>query len=198
MDIALHAPTAYEKSDLLADRNQHLTDAIRRERVRLGHFIRKQVPNPAEAEDILQDVLTQLTEAWRLPEPIEQVGAWLFRVARSRIIDRFRKHRELPLPEIATDENDDEAHWLTQALPTHDGGPEAAHMRRIWLEAIEAALEALPPGPRETFIAHEIEGQSFKDMARQSGVPLNTLLSWKRQAVLHLRERLQPLYHDPI
>ncbi|WP_246265864.1 RNA polymerase sigma factor [Aromatoleum diolicum] len=184
---------------LMAEQNRSLTETIARERGRLGSFIRQRVPDQGEAEDILQDVFFELVEAWRLPEPIEQVGAWLFRVARNRIVDRFRKRREEPLPPAGPEEGeaDDRAtHWLEDAMPASDGGPEAAHLRRLWLDAIAAALDELPPGPRDTFIAHEIDGRSFKEMAAESGVPLNTLLGWKRQAVLHLRDRLQPLYDE--
>lgn len=181
----------------MAEQDRRLTETIARESGRLGSFIRQRVPDSGEAEDILQDVFFELVQAWRLPQPIEQVGAWLFRVARNRIVDRFRKRREEPLPLAApADGDDDDSHWLDHALPASDGGPEAAHLRRLWLEAIAAALDELPPGPRDTFIGHEIDGRSFKDMAADSGVPLNTLLGWKRQAVLHLRERLQPLYDE--
>lgn len=183
----------------MAEQNRRLTETIARESGRLGSFIRQRVPDSGEAEDILQDVFFELVEAWRLPEPIEQVGAWLFRVARNRIVDRFRKRREEPLL-LGGAEEDKEGgeatHWLEDALPANDGGPEAAHMRRLWLDAISAALDELPTGPRDTFVAHEIDGRSFKEMAADSGIPLNTLLGWKRQAVLHLRGRLQPLYDE--
>ena len=180
----------------MAERNQRLSDAIARERGRLGNFIRQRVPDPGDAEDILQDVFIELVEAWRLPEPIEQVGAWLFRVARNRIIDRFRKRREEPLPAAGNDGDDDAAPWLENAIPAADGGPEAAHLRRRWLDTIALALDELPPGPRDVFIAHELDGRSFKEMAAESGTPLNTLLGWKRQAILHLRDRLRPLYDE--
>lgn len=180
----------------MAEQDRRLTETIARESGRLGSFIRQRVPDSGEAEDILQDVFFELVQAWRLPQPIEQVGAWLFRVARNRIVDRFRKRREEPLPLAAPEDGDDDSHWLDNALPASDGGPEAAHLRRLWLEAIATALDELPPGPRDAFIGHEIDGRSFKDMAADSGVPLNTLLGWKRQAVLHLRERLQSLYDE--
>ena len=127
---------------------------------------------------------------------IEQVGAWLFRVARNRIVDRFRKRREEPLRSAGPEESDEATHWLENAMPASDGGPEAAHLRRLWLNAIATALDELPPGPRGTFISHELDGRSFKEMATESGVPLNTLLGWKRQAVLYLRDRLRPLYDE--
>lgn len=195
MDTTFSLPTPAETPLPMADRNRHLTETIARESGRLGRFIRQRVADPGEAEDILQDVFFDLVEAWRLPEPIEQVGAWLFRVARNRIVDRFRKQREVPLATVANLHDDDaEARWLDDALPAADGGPEAAHLRRLWLDAMAAGLDELPEGPRNTFIAHEIDGRSFKELATASGVPLNTLLGWKHQAVLHLRERLRPLY----
>lgn len=194
MDISLSLPPPYEKTSLMAERERRLTETVVRESGRLGSFIRQRVPDPGEAEDILQDVFFELVEAWRLPEPIEQVGAWLFRVARNRIVDRFRKRREEPLSTAGPEESDDEAsYWLEMTMPASDG-PEAAHLRHRWLEAIAAALDELPPGPRDVFIAHELDGRSFKEMAAESAMPLNTLLGWKRQAVLHLRDRLRPLY----
>lgn len=196
MDTSLSLSLPYEKTILMAEQNRRLTETIARESGRLGSFIRQRVADPSDAEDILQDVFFELVEAWRLPEPIEQVGAWLFRVARNRIVDRFRKRREEPLPPAGLEESDEAAHWLENAIPAGDGGPEAAHLRRLWLDAIAVALDELSPGPRDTFIAHELDGRSFKEMAAESGVPLNTLLGWKRQAVLHLRDRLRPLYDE--
>ena len=196
MDTSLALPTPYEKTSLMAEQNRSLTETVARESGRLGSFIRQRVPDPGEAEDILQDVFFELVEAWRLPEPIEQVGAWLFRVARNRIVDRFRKRREEALPASGSEDSDDATHWLENAMPASDGGPEAAHLRRLWLDAIAAALDELPPGPRDVFIAHELDGRSFKEMAAESGTPMTTLLGWKRQAVLHLRDRLRPLYDE--
>lgn len=169
-----------------------IVSAIRRERARLAAFIRRRVADAADAEDILQDVFQEFVQATRLPEPIEQVGAWLFRVARNRIVDRFRKRRELPLAGLAdADAGLDAEHRLDLALPAADGGPEAAYARHALLEALQDALEELPAEQREVFIAHELEGRSFKELATRSGVPLNTLLARKRYAVLHLRQRLQ-------
>lgn len=196
MDTSFSLPSPYEKTIPMAERNRRLTETVARESGRLGSFIRQRVPDPGEAEDILQDVFFELVEASRLPEPIEQVGAWLFRVARNRIVDRFRKRREEPLRSAGPEESDEATHWLENAMPASDGGPEAAHLRRLWLDAIAAALDELPPGPRDTFMAHELDGRSFKEMAAESGMPLNTLLGWKRQAVLHLRDRLRPLYDE--
>lgn len=177
--------------------NQHITETITRERGRLGNFIRRRVPDAAEAEDILQDVFFEFIEVYRLPEPIEQAGAWLFRVARNRIIDRFRKKREEPLPNALTSTEESEGDdWLAQALPALDSGPEAAYARAMLLEAILIALDELPTRQRDVFIANELDGLSFKEMALQSGENINTLLGWKRLAVLHLRARLQPLYDE--
>jgi RNA polymerase sigma factor (sigma-70 family) len=193
MDTSLPLRLPLEPPVSMAEQNRRLNETITRESGRLGRFIRQRVPDPGDAEDILQDVFFELVAAWRLPEPIEQVGAWLFRVARNRIVDRFRKRREEALPLAATADDEDTALWLDNALPNNDGGPEAAYLRRLWLEAIGEALAELPPGPRDVFITHELDGRSFKDMAAESGTPLNTLLGWKRQAILHLRQRLQPL-----
>jgi RNA polymerase sigma factor (sigma-70 family) len=173
--------------------NLRIAETVARERGRLAKFIRRRVADPAEAEDILQDVLFEFVEACRLPEPIEQAGAWLYRVARNRIIDRFRKKKELPLPE-SPDGGDER--WLENALPDAGAGPEAAYARAILLGEIHAALEELPPEQRQVFVAHELEGQSFKELAAQSGVKLNTLLARKRYAVLHLRARLQDIYEE--
>ena len=178
---------------LMDQQDQNIAETIARERGRLGRFIRQRVPDPGDAEDILQDVFFELVEAWRLPDPIEQVGAWLFRVARNRIIDRFRKKREIGLPPAGEGEDDD---WLELALPAVDGGPEAAYLRAMLLETMAAALDELPVRQREVFIAHELDGRSFKALAAESGVNVNTLLGWKRLAVQHLRARLRPLYDE--
>lgn len=180
------------------EQNRRLAAVIALERDRLGSFVRRRVGDLGEAEDILQDVFFDLVQAWRLPDPIEQVGAWLFRVARNRIVDRFRKKREQPLADGAPagtgDDEDD--HWLQQALPSVDDGPEAAFARAAMLEAMSLALDELPAAQRDVFIAHELEGLTFKELAAQSGVNVNTLLSWKRRAVQHLRTRLQPWYDE--
>ena len=178
---------------LMDQQDQNIAETIARERGRLGRFIRQRVSDPGDAEDILQDVFFELVEAWRLPDPIEQVGAWLFRVARNRIIDRFRKKREIGLPPAGEGEDDD---WLELALPAVDGGPEAAYLRAMLLETMAAALDELPVRQREVFIAHELDGRSFKALAAESGVNVNTLLGWKRLAVQHLRARLRPLYDE--
>lgn len=178
----------------LTGQDREIADAVARERPRLRNFIRRRVIDQDEAEDILQDVFEELVEAWRLPDPIEQVGAWLFRVARNRIVDRFRKKKEAPLPDaVATadlDETDGE-YRLDLALPSPDAGPEAAYARAALLDTLRAALDELPENQREVFIAHELDGRSFKEMAAATGVGVNTLLARKRYAVLHLRKRLQ-------
>jgi RNA polymerase sigma factor (sigma-70 family) len=179
---------------LMAEQDKRITETISRERGRLRNFIRRRVPDANEAEDILQDVFFEYVENYRLPEPIEQVGAWLFRVARNRIIDRFRKKREVQLPEVPGEEGDD--HWLDEVLPSPEGGPEAAYARRLLLEELLAALEELPKEQRDVFIAHELDGHSFKELAEESGAAVNTLLARKRYAVLHLRKRLQAIYDE--
>jgi len=186
--------TTLTANALMIEQDKRITETISRERGRLRNFIRRRVPDATEAEDILQDVFFEYVEAYRLPEPIEQVGAWLFRVARNRIIDRFRKKREVQLPELAGDEGDE--HWLDEVLPSPEGGPEAAYARRVLLEELLAALEELPKEQRDVFIAHELDGRSFKELADESGVAVNTLLARKRYAVLHMRKRLQTIYNE--
>jgi RNA polymerase sigma factor (sigma-70 family) len=186
--------TAITSNALMAEKDKRIAEAVRRERARLKNFIRQRVPDPAEAEDILQDVFFEFVEAYRLPEPIEQAGAWLFRVARNRIIDRFRKKKETPLADFADEE--DEPHWLEQALPSADTGPEAAYARRILLEEIQHALNELPPEQRAVFIAHELEGKSFAELADESGIALGTLLARKRYAVRHLQARLREIHDE--
>ena len=197
MDTTLPFQSLDPAGVLMDEQNRRISETIVRERGRLASFIRRKVSDASEAEDILQDVFFSFVELYRMPEPIEQAGAWLFRVARHRIIDRFRKKREEPLPLVLDDGGDgSEEHWLEQALPSFDGDPETAHQRARVLEAISDALEELPVRQREVFIAHELDGMSFKELAERSGVGVNTLLGWKRQAVLHLRSRLQPIYDE--
>jgi RNA polymerase sigma factor (sigma-70 family) len=184
----------------LSAQDREIADAVARERPRLRNFIRRRVIDQDEAEDILQDVFEELVQAWRLPDPVEQVGAWLFRVARNRIIDRFRKKKEVSLPDAidASDAADPDAadgdYRLDLTLPSADTGPEAAYARAALLDTLRAALDELPANQREVFIAHELDGRSFKEMAAASGIGVNTLLARKRYAVLHLRERLRSSY----
>jgi RNA polymerase sigma factor (sigma-70 family) len=168
------------------------TEVVARERSRLGNFIRGQVRDAAEAEDILQDVWLEFYAA---TDAIEQAGAWLFRVAKNRIVDRARKKKEEPLPAA---EDEDGRSWLEENLPDPAAGPDAAYARSVLLGSIQVALQTLPPEQRDVFVAHEIEGLSFADMAAQWRVPQNTLLARKRYAVLALRARLQAEYGDLI
>jgi RNA polymerase sigma factor (sigma-70 family) len=186
--------TTFDPPSSMTDHSQGITETVTRERKRLFGFIRRRVPDRGDAEDILQDVLHEFVRACSLPEPIEQVGAWLARVAQNRIIDRMRKRREEALPDELPDGADDS--FLDRALPSSDDGPEAAYARAVLLDAITAALDELPANERDVFIAHELEGLSFRELAERDGVNVNTLLGWKRRAVLHLRARLQPFYDD--
>jgi len=160
-----------------------ITGLFEKERGRLRNFIRKRVTDEWEAEDILQDVFYELIEAYRMMQPIEHATAWLFRVARNRITDLFRKTKPQQL-----DKQD--------LLPSSDAGPDAEYARMVFLEELEAALDELPANQRDVFVAHEIEGRSFKELAATTGVSVNTLISRKHYAVLHLRERLQAIYEE--
>ena len=178
---------------VMTDQDKRIAEVFARERRRLGGFIRRRVPDPGDAEDILQDVFSELVEAVRLVRPIEQVGAWLFQVARNRIIDRFRRRAAGPAL-VADPQGDDALSALAELLPSPRAGPEAQYARRVLLEELDAALEELPPEQRDVFIAHELEGISFRELAARTGLNVNTLLSRKRYAVLHLRSRLQQIY----
>lgn len=181
----------------LAEREQRLDETVARNRARLGAFIRRRVPDRADAEDILQDVFYELVEAYSAMKPIEEATAWLFRVARNRIIDLFRrKTREAQRVTVPSASDVGELLWPEDFLPTPDAGPEAAYARGLILDELEDALAELPEEQREVFIAHEWMGYSFKEIAEESGVSVNTLLSRKHYAVLHLRERLQWIYDD--
>jgi len=181
---------------LMADKDSDIAATFLRERSRLGNFIRRRVRDQTDAEDILQDVFHEFIEAYRLPAAIEQASAWLFQVARHRIIDRFRKKREQPLDESVELGDDENEVRLDLALPAPEAGPEAAYARSVLLKALQQALDELPENQREVFVAHELEGASFKEMAAQSGVAVNTLLGRKRYAVLYLRARLQTVYDE--
>ena len=179
---------------MTAERDRRLSAEIERERPRLRNFIRRRVANDADVEDILQDVFSELVEAYRLMQPIEQVGAWLFRVARNRIVDGFRKRKTEAIREPTQD--NDEALGLDELLPSPEAGPEAAYVRGVLLEELEAALDELSAEQRQVFIAHEIEGKSFKELAAETGLSVNTLLSRKHYAVRYLRRRLQALHDE--
>jgi len=181
----------------MAEQDQQVTAAIAREQGRLRNFIRKRVADESEAEDILQDVFYELVVAFRLMQPIEQIGAWLFRVARNRIIDRFRKRQlAISMEDSPAGFEDGERLGLEDLLPSPDAGPEGAYARSVLLEELEAALDELPEEQRAVFVAHEIEGVSFKELAEETGLSVNTLLARKRYAVLHLRRRLREIYHE--
>jgi len=175
------------------ERDQRISEVVERERSRLLNFIRRRVPEPGDAEDILQDVFYELAEANRLLMPIDHVTGWLFRVARNRIIDLFRKRKTERLKDPAASEEDERLR-VEDLLPSPDAGPEALYARSVLLEALELAVDELPEEQREVFVAHELRGRSFKEMAAETGVNVNTLLSRKRYAVLHLRERLRSIY----
>jgi len=188
---------ALRKQWTMAEQDQRISEAIEREQSRLRNFIRKRVADQGDAEDLLQDVFYELVEAYRLMKPIEQVTAWLYKVARNRITDLFRKKkREVPGSEPAVGtENGQELQW-EDLLPSPDAGPESAYARSVLLEELDAALDELPKEQREVFIGHELAGYSFKELAAQTGVSVNTLLSRKHYAVQHLRQRLQSIYED--
>jgi RNA polymerase sigma factor (sigma-70 family) len=183
------------------EQDQRISEVVKQERSRLRNFIRRRVPDPRDAEDILQDVFYELVEANRLLMPIEHVTGWLFRVARNRITDLFRKKKPESFSDtaVARNDNDNEAGELLMwedMLPSPDAGPEALYARSVLLDELELAVDELPEEQREVFVAHELEGRSFKEMAAETGVSVNTLLSRKRYAVLHLRERLQSIYDE--
>ena len=177
---------------MAAEQDREISQTVLRERGRLRNFIRRRVADESDVEDILQDVFGELLEAIRLTQPIEQISAWLFRVARNRIIDLFRKKKPLPLQALVPVNLDahDEIGALADLLPSPEAGPEAAYARRVMLEELDAALDELPDEQRDVFIAHEIEGRRFKELSHETGIGINTLLSRKRYAVLYLRKRL--------
>ncbi len=178
------------------EQDQRISEVVSREQSRLRNFIRRHVPDPGDAEDILQDVFHRLVEANRLLMPIEHVTGWLFRVARNRITDLFRKKRPQNFSDISVAEEDNEGLQFEDLLPSPDAGPEALYARDLLLEQLKLALNELPKEQREVFIAHELEGRSFKELSDRTGVSVNTLLSRKRYAVLHLRARLQRAYDE--
>jgi RNA polymerase sigma factor (sigma-70 family) len=180
--------------DMTLEQDRQISEAVEQQGSRLRSFISRRVADPSDVEDILQEVFFELVEAYRLLKPIETAGAWLFRVARNRIIDRFRKKKPEPLADLESEEG--ELLSMDEFLPSPYAGPEAAYARTVLIQELEAALEELPEEQRRIFIAHEIEGHSFKELAAETGVSVNTLLSRKRYAVLHLRERLQSVHDE--
>jgi len=173
------------------EQDQLIAAAVERDEPRLRSFIRKRVLDMGDAEDVLQDVFYELISAYRMMKPVEQVTAWMYRVARNRITDLFRRKKAVSLNEPASEE--DEARTLEDLLPSPDAGPDAVYARGVLLEELDEALSELPEEQREVFVAHELMGRSFKEIADETGASVNTLLSRKRYAVLHLRERLQEL-----
>jgi RNA polymerase sigma factor (sigma-70 family) len=173
-----------------------ISEIIAAERSRLRAFIRRRVPDASDAEDIVQEVFYELVEANRLLMPIEHVTGWLFRVARNRITDLFRKNERGRFAGAAVEDEDGQMLQIEDLLPSPDAGPEALYARHVLLEEVEFALSELPDEQREVFVAHELEGRSFKELSRESGVSVNTLLSRKRYAVLHLRRLLQSIYDE--
>src|ERR1035438_3450365 len=180
----------------MTEQNRQISEIIAEERSRLSDFIRRRGPDPSDAEDIVQEVFYELVEANRLLMPIEHVTGWLFRVARNRITDLFRKKKPETFSDRAVEGEDGELLEIEDLLPSADAGPEALYVRNVLLEELEYALDELPDEQREVFVAHELEGRSFKELSAQSGVNVNTLLSRKRYAVLHLRERLQSIHDE--
>jgi len=182
----------------MTEQDRRISEIVVEQRARLRNFIRRRVPDPLDAEDILQDVFYRLVEANRLLMPIEHVTGWLFRVARNRITDLFRKKKPQSFEDARVEDESGELLQIEDLLPSREAGPEAVYVRNLLLEELGLALEELPDEQREAFVGHELEGRSFKEMARETGVSVNTLLSRKRYAVLHLRERLQTIYDELI
>jgi len=180
----------------MTEQDRRISEIVAEQRARLGNFIRRRVPDPLDAEDVLQDVFYKLVEANRLLMPIEHVTGWLFRVARNRITDLFRKKKPQSLADATIEGESGEPLQLEDLLPSPEAGPEAVYARNMLLDELELALEELPEEQREVFVGHELEGRSFKEMAEQTGMSVNTLLSRKRYAVLHLRKRLKAIYDE--
>ena len=180
----------------MVEQNRSLAEVIAAERPRLRSFIRRRVPDRADVEDLVQEVLCELVEAHRLLTPIDFVSGWLFRVARNRIIDLIRKKKPANFSDAIIDSEGNDSRGIEDLLPSPDASPEALYLRRVLLDELEVALAELPREQREVFIAHEVEGRSFKELAAATGMSINTLLSRKRYAVLHLRERLEPIHKE--
>jgi RNA polymerase sigma factor (sigma-70 family) len=180
----------------MTETDRQISEIVAEQRSRLRNFIRRRVPNPSDAEDIVQEVFYELVEANHLLMPIEHVTGWLFRVARNRIIDLLRKKKPEAFSDAAVEGEGGEMLYIEDLLPSPDAGPDALYLRNVLHDELELAIDELPDDQRDVFVAHELEGRSFKEMAAQTGVSVNTLLSRKRYAVLHLRERLQDIYDE--
>ncbi|MGB8128975.1 MAG: RNA polymerase sigma factor [Candidatus Angelobacter sp.] len=184
------------RPQMALEQDQRISEVVKREGSRLRNFIRRRVTDPGDVEDVLQDVFYRLVEANRLLMPIDHITGWLFRVARNRITDLFRKKKPELFSDAVIESEEGEELQIEDLLPSPDAGPEALYLRNLLLDEMELALEELPEDQREVFVAHELEGRSFKELAAETGVSVNTLLSRKRYAVLHLRERLQTIYDE--
>jgi RNA polymerase sigma factor (sigma-70 family) len=180
----------------MTERDRQISEIIAEQGSRLRNFIRRRVPDPADAEDIVQEVFYELVEANRLLMPIDHVTGWLFRVARNRITDLFRKKKAETFSDAAIEDEDGELLRIEDLLPSPEAGPEALYARSVLLDELELALGELPDEQRDVFVAHELEGRSFKELSAETGVSINTLLSRKRYAMLHLRERLQTIHDE--
>lgn len=180
----------------MTEQDRQISEIIAEERSRLRNFIRRRVPDPSDVEDILQEVFYELVEANRLLMPIDHMTGWLFRVARNRITDLFRKKKPETFSDTSVEDEDGEVLRIEDLLPSPDAGPEALYVRNVLFDELALALKELPDEQREVFVAHELEGRSFKELSAESGVNVNTLLSRKRYAVLHLRERLRNIYDE--
>src|SRR6266446_4797595 len=188
---------ALNKTWMTGEQDQRISEAFGRDRARLRNFIRRRVADENDVEDILQDTFYELVDAYRMMKPVEKVSAWLFQVARNRITDLFRKKKpEAFKNDLGGYAEDGESLKLEDLLPSPEAGPEEAYARNVLLEELDAALDELPEEQREIFIAHELEGFSFKELAATTGLSVNTLLSRKHYAVLHLRQRLQAIYDE--
>ncbi len=194
--IRLQTMNATSTIEPMIDQDRQIAEVVAQQQSRLGNFIRRRVPNPADAEDLLQEVLFELVQAHRLLMPIETVTGWLYRVARNRITDLFRKKKPEPFADTAIDDEEGELLHIEDLLPSPDAGPEALYFRQVLLDELNAAIAELPPDQRAVFVAHELEGRSFKDLAFETGVNINPLLARKRYAVLHLRSRLQSIHDE--
>jgi RNA polymerase sigma factor (sigma-70 family) len=181
---------------MTAEQDHRIAEVLEREQSRLRNFIRRRVADEGDAEDILQDVFYELVETYRLMKPVEQVGAWLYRVARNRIIDRFRKKKPVTFADTGGVSEEGETLRLEELLPSPEAGPDAVYARGVMLQELEDAVDELPQEQREVFVGHEVEGYSFKELSARTGVSVNTLLSRKHYAVVYLRQRLRAIYDE--
>jgi RNA polymerase sigma factor (sigma-70 family) len=185
---------------MTAEQNEQITETVRKERRRLFSFIKNRVPEPEDAEDVMQDVFYELTEMYRLMKPVEKISAWLFTTARNKITDLFRKKKAVPFSNetFATGvrEDETEAEEFYDLFPDMSDSPEMLLMREVVREEMNKALKQMPENHRSVFVQTEMEEKSFKEISLATGVPVNTLISRKRYAVLFLRERLQEIYDE--